>query len=134
MTNQIDTSTGTLRFRGQFDNRDLKLFPNQFVNARMLVKTLQNAILIPTAAVQRNGTQAFVYVLQPDSSVKIRQVVELTTENDLAAVTGLNEGEVVPTTGFEKLQDGTKVKVQSTSGAPVATTKTATANEIGNAL
>ena len=134
LDNQIDTSTGTLRFRGQFDNRDLKLFPNQFVNARMLVKTLQNAILIPTSAVQRNGTQAFVYVLQADRSVKIRQVVELTTENDLAAVTGLTEGEIVSTTGFEKLQDGTKVKVQSANGAPVAAVKPAAASEIGNAL
>ncbi len=133
LDNQIDTSTGTLRFRGEFDNRDLKLYPNQFVNARMLVKTLQNAILIPTSAVQRNGTQAFVYVLQPDNSVKIRQVTELTTENDLAAVTGLNEGDVVSTTGFEKLQDGTKVKVQA-KGGPVAATKPASANEIGNAL
>jgi multidrug efflux system membrane fusion protein len=134
LDNQIDTSTGTLRFRGQFDNRDLKLFPNQFVNARMLVKTLQEAILIPTSAVQRNGTQAFVYVLQPDRSVKIRQVVELTTENDLAAITGLNEGETVSTTGFEKLQDGTKVKVQSAKGGPVAQVKPAGANSIGSAL
>ena len=134
LDNQIDTSTGTLRFRGQFDNHDLKLYPNQFVNARMLVKTLQDAILIPTAAVQRNGTQAFVYVLQPDRTVKIRQVVELTTENDVAAVTGLNEGEIVSATGFEKLQDGTKVKVQSSAGAPVAAVKPAAANEIGNAL
>ena len=134
LDNQIDTSTGTLRFRGQFDNRDLKLYPNQFVNARMLVKTLQNAILIPTAAVQRNGTQAFVYVLQPDRSVKIRQVVELTTENDLAAITGLNEGEVVSTTGFEKLQDGTKVKVQSAAGAAVAATKPDAAYQAGSAL
>lgn len=134
LDNQIDTSTGTLRFRGQFDNRDLRLFPNQFVNARMLVKTLQNAILIPTAAVQRNGTQAFVYVLQPDRGVKIRQVVELTTENDLAAVTGLNAGEVVSTTGFEKLQDGTKVKVQSTNAGPIAAVKPVAATGTGNAL
>jgi multidrug efflux system membrane fusion protein len=132
LDNQIDTSTGTLRFRGQFDNKDLKLYPNQFVNARMLVKTLQDAILIPTAAVQRNGTQAYVYVLQGDTA-KLRQVVQLTTENDLAAVTGLNEGDVVSTTGFEKLQDGTKVKVQSSKGTPVAGTQPA-ANQIGSAL
>ena len=73
-------------------------------------------------------------MLQPDRSVKIRQVVELTTENDLAAVTGLNEGEVVSTTGFEKLQDGTKVKVQSTAGAPVAAAKPDAANQDGSAL
>ncbi len=133
LDNQIDTSTGTLRFRGQFDNRDLKLYPNQFVNARMLVKTLQDAILIPTAAVQRNGTQAFVYVLQGDT-VKLRPIVVLTTENDLAAVNGLNEGDVVSTTGFEKLQDGTKVKVQSAKGTPVATGMQPAANQIGSTL
>jgi multidrug efflux system membrane fusion protein len=113
---------------------DLGQVRNEITHRARLLKTLQNAILIPTAAVQRNGTQAFVYVLQPDNTVKIRQVVELTTENDLAAVTGLNEGEVVSTTGFEKLQDGTKVKVQSSTGAPVAAAKPAAANEIGNTL
>ncbi len=132
LDNQIDTSTGTLRFRGQFDNKDLKLYPNQFVNARMLVKTLQDAILIPSAAVQRNGTQAFVYVVQGDAA-RIRSVVELTTENNLAAVTGLNEGEVVSTTGFEKLQDGTKVKVQAAKGTPVAIRQSVT-DQIGSAL
>jgi multidrug efflux system membrane fusion protein len=110
LDNQIDTTTGTVRFRGQFDNKDLKLYPNQFVNARMLVKTIPDAILIPTAAVQRNGTQAFVYLLQGDT-VKIHPITVLTTEGDFAAVDGLNEGAVVPTTGFEKMQDGTKVKV-----------------------
>lgn len=132
LDNQIDTSTGTLRFRSQFDNRDLKLYPNQFVNARMLVKTLPDAILIPSAAVQRNGTQAFVYVVQGDT-VRIRPVVVLTTENDLAAVTGLNEGEVVPTTGFEKLQDGTKILMQPAKGTPAAQGRLA-ANQAGNTL
>jgi multidrug efflux system membrane fusion protein len=63
LDNQVDTSTGTVRFRGEFDNRDLALFPNQFVNARLLVNTLRGSILIPSAAVQRNGTQAFVFVV-----------------------------------------------------------------------
>jgi len=122
LDNQIDSTTGTVRFRGQFDNRDLKLYPNQFVNARMLVKTIPDAILIPTSAVQRNGTQAYVYVLQGDT-VKMRTVTELTTENDMAAVTGLNAGEVVSTTGFEKLQDGTKVKVQPAKGTAATQTQ-----------
>ncbi len=59
--NQVDTTTGTIRFRAQFDNQDLALYPNQFVNARLLVSTLHNTLLIPSAAVQRNGVQAFVY-------------------------------------------------------------------------
>jgi multidrug efflux system membrane fusion protein len=114
LDNQIDTTTGTVRFRGQFANTDLRLYPNQFVNARLLVKTLQNAVLVPTAAVQRNGTQAFVYIVS-GNTVKIRSIEELTNENQIAAVTGINPGEVVSTTGFDKLQDGSEVKVESTS-------------------
>jgi len=115
LDNQIDTSTGTVRFRGEFENADLKLYPNQFVNARLLVKTLPNAILVPTAAVQRNGTQAFVYVVS-GNTVKIRMVNELTTENGVAAVTGLNAGETVPITGFDKLQDGSKINFEGQAG------------------
>jgi multidrug efflux system membrane fusion protein len=114
LDNQIDTTTGTVRFRGQFANADLHLYPNQFVNARLLVKTLENAVLVPTAAVQRNGTQAFVYVVSGDT-VKIRNIEELTNENQVAAVTGLNPGEVVPTTGFDKLQDGSKIHIEGSA-------------------
>jgi len=65
LDNQIDTTTGTLKFRATFNNKNLDLFPNQFVNARLLVKTLTNVVLVPTAAVQHNGTAAFVYVVEP---------------------------------------------------------------------
>ena len=116
LDNQIDTSTGTVRFRSQFDNADLKLYPNQFVNARLLVKTLKNSVLVPTAAIQRNGTQAFVYVVT-GNAVALRKVDELTTENDFAAVTGLLPREVVSVSGFDKLQDGAKVKVLGPSNA-----------------
>jgi multidrug efflux system membrane fusion protein len=112
LDNEIDSSTGTVRFRGQFENSDLKLYPNQFVNARLLVKTLQNAILIPSAAVQRNGTKAFVYVVSGDT-VKMRTITELTTEADQAAVVGLNPGEVVSLTGFDKLQEGSKITIET---------------------
>jgi len=112
LDNEIDTSTGTVRFRGQFENSDLKLYPNQFVNARLLVKTLKSAVLIPTAAVQRNGTKAFVYVVSGDT-VKMRTITELTTEADQAAVVGLSPGEIVSMTGFDKLQEGSKVTIQS---------------------
>ena len=115
LDNQIDTSTGTVRFRGQFENADLKLYPNQFVNARLLVKTLTNAVLIPTAGVQHNGTQAFVYVVS-GNTVHIRTINELTTENGMAAVTGLNAEETVPITGFDKLQDGSKINIEGQSG------------------
>jgi multidrug efflux system membrane fusion protein len=116
LDNQIDTSTGTVRFRGEFANPDLGLFPNQFVNARLLVKTLRNAVLIPTAAVQRNGTQAFVYIVL-NNVAKIHNIGELTTEGDNAAITGLNPGDVVSVTGFDKLQDGSKVNIQNQEGA-----------------
>jgi membrane fusion protein, multidrug efflux system len=119
LDNQIDTSTGTVRFRGEFENADLKLYPNQFVNARLLVKTLPAAVLVPTAAVQRNGTQAFVYVVS-GNTVNIRMVNELTTENGVAAVTGLNAGETVPITGFDKLQDGSKINLEGQTGKTVS--------------
>jgi multidrug efflux system membrane fusion protein len=123
LDNQIDTSTGTVRFRGQFENADLKLYPNQFVNARLLVKTLTDAVLIPTAAVQHNGTQAFVYVVS-NNTVHLRPITELTTENGMAAVTGLNAQETVPITGFDKLQDGSKINIEGQS----AKTPTASAH------
>jgi membrane fusion protein, multidrug efflux system len=122
LDNQVDTSTGTVRFRGQFDNLQLNLYPNQFVNARLLVKTLTNAVLIPTAAIQRNGTQAFVYVVIGET-VKMRTVSELSTEDNVAAVTGIEAGAVVSTSSFDKLQDGAKVTVQK-AGAAGADKKT----------
>jgi multidrug efflux system membrane fusion protein len=122
LDNQIDTSTGTVRFRGQFDNASLSLYPNQFVNARMLVKTVRNVALVPAAAVQRNGTQAFVYVVTGDS-VKMRTVTELSTEDNVAAVTGINAGEVVSVSSFDKLQDGGKVAVQTDAANDTAPPK-----------
>jgi len=113
LDNQVDTSTGTIRFRGQFDNADLALFPNQFVNARLLVQTLQDQLLVPTAAVQHNGVNAFVYVVR-DGSVHLQPVNEIATERDDAAVSGLREGDVVAVTGFDKIQDGTRIAVLNT--------------------
>jgi RND family efflux transporter MFP subunit len=78
--NQVDTTTGTIRFRAEFDNRDLGLYPNQFVNARMLVSTLHNTLLVPSAAVQRNGVQAFVYKVNSNHTASIQNIVEQTTD------------------------------------------------------
>lgn len=119
LDNQVDTSTGTVRFRGEFANADLALFPNQFVNARLLVRTLSNQILVPTAAVQHNGIQAFVYLVR-DGVVHLQPVTENATEGDSAAVEGLQLGDVVATTGFDKIQEGTHVavlNVQSSASA-----------------
>jgi multidrug efflux system membrane fusion protein len=111
LDNQIDTSTGTVRFRGEFGNRDLTLFPNQFVNARLLVKTLRDSVLIPSAAIQRNGTQAFVFVVGKDA-VSVRNITERNTDGDRTAVEGLRVGEMVALSSFDKLQEGTKITVE----------------------
>jgi multidrug efflux system membrane fusion protein len=120
--NQVDTTTGTVRFRGEFDNRDMSLFPNQFVNVRLLVKTLRNVLLVPSAAVQRDSTQAFAYV-QAGDKVKTRQIKVITTEGDISAVEGLAAGDVVATTGFDKLDDDAKVTVQAAPAATGTSTK-----------
>jgi multidrug efflux system membrane fusion protein len=112
LDNQIDTSTGTVRFRGEFDNRDLALFPNQFVNARLLVKTLKGSVLIPSAAIQRNGTQAFVFAVNKNA-VSVRNITERSTDGDTTAVEGLQVGELVALSSFDKLQEGTPVTVES---------------------
>ncbi len=116
--NQVDTTTGTIRFRAQFDNQDLALYPNQFVNARLLVSTLHNTLLIPSAAVQRNGVQAFVYKVS-NNTASIQNIVEQTTDGNISAVQGLKPGDTVSLTGFDKLQDGTKVEIQESPQEPV---------------
>jgi multidrug efflux system membrane fusion protein len=110
--NQVDTTTGTIRFRAEFDNKDLALYPNQFVNARMLVSTLHDTLVIPSAAVQRNGVQAFVYKVNNNHTASIQNIVEQTTDGNMSAVQGLNPGDTVSITGFDKLQDGTKVEIE----------------------
>jgi multidrug efflux system membrane fusion protein len=111
LDNQVDTSTGTVRFRGEFGNSDLALFPNEFVNARLLVRTIHNSILIPNAAVQRNGTQAFVFLVD-SRKVSVRNITEQSTDGKSTAVIGLKAGEMVALSGFDKLQDGTSVTVE----------------------
>lgn len=117
--NQIDTTTGTVKLRAEFDNRDGSLFPNQFVNTRLLVKTMQNQILIPSSAIQHNGNQDFVFVIQ-DNKANMKTVKTGTTDNGVTAVQGINAGDVVANSSFEKLQNGSqitisKVKLPATS-------------------
>jgi multidrug efflux system membrane fusion protein len=116
LDNQIDTTTGTVRFRGQFENADLNLYPNQFVNARLLTNTLKNVTLIPSSAIQHNGVDAFVYRVAGNTA-KIQPVREITSNGDATAVEGIQPGDVVATSGFDKLQDGTKVNILG-GGAP----------------
>ncbi len=110
--NQIDTTTGTIKLKATFPNRDSALFPNQFVNARLLVKTQHGVILVPTVAIQRNAQDSFVYVLKPDQTVVMQTVTTGTTDGNVTAVEGLKAGDVVATDGFDKLQSGVKVTVR----------------------
>jgi membrane fusion protein, multidrug efflux system len=121
LDNQIDTSTGTVRLRGEFNNRDLALFPNQFVNVRLLVRTLKDTVLIPSAAVQRNGTQAFVFVVNQNTA-SVRNITEQSFDGNKTAVAGLQAGEWVAVSGFDKLQDGTQVTVEQEHGPSAETT------------
>jgi membrane fusion protein, multidrug efflux system len=112
LDNQIDTSTGTVKVRATFPNKDNKLFPNEFVNAKLLVQTLLGVNIVPTAAIQRNNEISFVYVINANKTVQSRNVNVATSDGTNAAVTGVNPGETVVTDGFDKLQDGTKVVVR----------------------
>jgi multidrug efflux system membrane fusion protein len=109
--NQVDTTTGTIKFRATFANKTLTLFPNQFVNARLLVKTLRNVTLVPSAAVQHNGTAAFVYVVQPNNTVSVNPVTSLTANEQVNAVQGINPNVTVATSGFDRLENGVPVSV-----------------------
>jgi len=112
--NQIDQTTGTVRLKAEFPNRDNALFPNQFVNARLLVDTLRGTVLAPAAAIQRSPQSTFVYVVKPDSTVELRTVdVGLTEGDDVAIRKGLSAGEQVVVDGVDKLQPGVKVATGS---------------------
>jgi multidrug efflux system membrane fusion protein len=111
--NQIDPTTGTVKLRANFDNQDGSLFPNQFVNVRLLVEEKQGVTLMPTAAVQRNSQTTYVFLVKPDSTVTVRSITIGTTEGDDAEISsGLSPGDVVVMTGVDKLQEGSKVGVQ----------------------
>ena len=120
LDNVIDTTTGTLRFRAQFHNPDLALFPNQFVNARLLVKTLSPVTLVPSAAVQHNGTSAFIYTLSSDDTVQVQSVTSQGSDEQDTAVQGINAGVTVATSGFDRLENGAKATVRPS--APATTT------------
>jgi multidrug efflux system membrane fusion protein len=107
--NQVNVTTGTVRARATFANTNNALFPNQFVNARLLLKTLTQVNLIPQAAIQRNNDVAFVYVQQSDSTVQSKNIKILATEGETSAVTGVNAGDQLVTDGFDKLQNGSKI-------------------------
>src|SRR5215831_1431637 len=118
LDNQIDPNTGTVKCKAVFSNEDNALFPNQFVNARLLIDTKKDASIVPSAAVQRSPQGTFVYVVKDDSTVKMRNVVVGPSEDDAVAIDkGLAPGEVVVIEGVDKLQQGMKVAARITGGS-----------------
>jgi len=128
--NQIDTTTGTVKMRAIFDNNKSELFPNQFVNTRLLVKTLHGVTVIPTSAIQPNGDASFVYVIQNLTAV-LRNIKVGQADGNQTAVEGINPGDVVANSSFEKLQANAKVTISkgaqpgASSPTPANTTRAA---------
>jgi multidrug efflux system membrane fusion protein len=109
--NQIDPTTGTAKLKAVFDNKESKLWPNQFVNADLLVETRKNSIVLPTAAILRGPQGPYVYAVNPDKTVQDKQVTIALTQGDVTVVSdGLNPGETVVTDGQDKLQRGSRIE------------------------
>ena len=121
--NQIDSTTGTIKLRAMFPNTDNKLFPQQFVNARLLVQTLKNVVVAPQAAIQQGAPGSFVYLVKPDNTVGI-QVVKtgIVQDNRVQVTDGLKAGDKVVTDGLDRLKDGAKITIAPPPGqaAPAA--------------
>ncbi|MGB6691981.1 MAG: efflux RND transporter periplasmic adaptor subunit [Terracidiphilus sp.] len=122
LDNLIDTTTGTLKLRAMFDNKNGDLFPNQFVNTRLLVNTESGVTLIPANAIQHNGDTAFVYVIAGGKATQ-RTVMPGVTDGGVTAVTGVNPGDVVATSSFDKLQNGSPVTISKRAPAPANPTE-----------
>jgi multidrug efflux system membrane fusion protein len=120
--NQIDTTTGTVKARSVFDNKNDALFPNQFVNTHLLVNTLQGVTLIPASAIQQNGQASFVYLIQ-NNITHIRTVKPGVTNGGVTQVDGINPGDVVANSSFDKLQENAAVVVSTN---PVSTNPVST--------
>ena len=120
--NQIDTTTGTVKARSVFDNKNDALFPNQFVNTHLLVNTLQGITLIPASAIQQNGQASFVYLIQ-NNITHIRTVKPGVTNGGVTQVDGINPGDVVANSSFDKLQENAAVVVSTN---PVSTNPVST--------
>jgi multidrug efflux system membrane fusion protein len=117
--NQIDTTTGTSKLKAVFDNKNNLLFPNQFVNVRLLIDVLDAAVVIPASTVQRGSQGSFVYVVNENQTAELRMVSIKNTEgNDVAIGSGLEPGEMVILEGMDKVQDGARVDVQTPGQLP----------------
>ncbi len=114
--NQIDPTTGTAKLKAVFGNEDNQLWPNQFVNADLLLETRKNSTVVPTAAILRGPQGTFVYAVNPDKTVQDRQVTVSLTQGDTTVITaGLNPGDIVVTDGQDKLQRGSRIEPRNTA-------------------
>jgi multidrug efflux system membrane fusion protein len=119
--NQIDPNTGTLKLKAVFENRENTLFPNQFVNVRMLVDAKRDQVIVPAVAIQRGSQGTFVYVVKPDKTVEARPIsVGIVDGNNASIEKGLEAGEMVVTDGADKLQPGSRVTAVTDRGGPAA--------------
>ena len=121
LDNEIDPATGTVKFKAVFTNADETLFPNQFVNARLLVDTLEDATLLPNTVIQRNADSAFVYLIKPDKTgtnqtVAMQTITVDTTDGNVSSVQGIDPGTMVAADNFNKLTDGAKVTLRPVNG------------------
>jgi multidrug efflux system membrane fusion protein len=122
LDNQINTATGTLRLRGVCSNEDESLFPNQFVNVHLLVKTLNDITLLPNSAIQRNSESAYVYLIkQPEDgktnvTVQIQTITTGATDATNSQVEGISPGDVVAADNFNRLSDGSPVHLRPAAG------------------
>jgi membrane fusion protein, multidrug efflux system len=119
LDNQIDTTTGTVKVRALFDNKNETLFPNQFVNTRLLVNTLKGVTLIPTNAIQHNGQSAFVYLIREDAA-HMQTIKTGVADSGTTAVEGINPGDIVATSSFNKLQNDSKVVLADEAASSAA--------------
>jgi len=116
--NEIDTTTGTLKLRAMFDNSKLELFPNQFVNAHLILETLHDQIVVPGAALQNGSQGSYVYLVNADNTVSMRPVVAGPTAGDLVAITqGVSSGQTVVVDGADQLRDGAKIMLPQAPAA-----------------
>ena len=117
--NQVDQTTGTVKLKAEFPNKDTQLWPGQFVNVRLLINTLKDVVVVPTAAVQRGPNGQFAYVVQPDNTVAVRPIRITQQDENIAVIgRGLQAGERVVTTGFARLKQGAAVVVTNAEDVP----------------
>jgi multidrug efflux system membrane fusion protein len=119
--NQIDPTTGTSKLKAVFDNKDNALYPNQFVNVRLLIDVLKNAVVVPASTIQRGSQGTYLYVVKDDQTAELRPVnIKNTEGNDVALASGVEPGEMVVLEGMDKIQNGSRVDVQTPGQTPDA--------------